>query len=98
MGGTRCGVFMPRDAARVGLIRDERSRIVRGDRDGLAVATPERALDHFEEWRLVVLSVEAGGEPDRIAGVEAHILGHPLGKRLARRVPRQLEERDAILG
>ena len=67
-------------------------------RNGLAVAAAQRPLDHLEERRLVVLRVEARGQPNRIAGVEANVLRHALGERLAGHVPGQLEERDALLG
>src|SRR5215475_675253 len=46
----------------------------------------------------MVLAVEAGGQPDWVAGVEAHVLRHALGKGLAGHVPGELEERDALLG
>src|SRR5262249_58938520 len=58
---------------------------------------PERTLHQLEERGLVVLAVEARGEPDGIAGIEAHVLGHALGEGVARHVPRELEERDALL-
>src|SRR5215467_1030524 len=64
----RGGGVGSRHAAHVRLIGDERPGIVRRQRDGLAFASPERARHQLEERHLVVLAVEARGEPDGIAG------------------------------
>src|SRR6266436_4743077 len=92
------GRVRPRHSPRVRLVGNRSGRLVRRHGDALPLAPSQRPLDELEERRLVVLHVEPRGEADRVAGVEAHVLGHALAEGLPRRVPRQLEERDALLG
>lgn len=58
----------------------------------------QRPLDNGKGRFLVVLAVEAGGQPDRVTGVKSHVLRHALGEGLTGHVPGKLEECNALLG